>query len=89
LKLPECLKGKYSVDPLFKVILEEPSRYRNFEEKDGVLYMRRESHNLMCIPDIEINGRKVREVIITHAHSILAHLGARKTLQWLREQVWW
>lgn len=43
----------------------------------------------MCVPDIMVGNRKAREVVITHAHSILAHLGARKTLWYLRESVWW
>jgi hypothetical protein len=28
-------------------------------------------------------------VVIEHVHSILAHLGAQRTLHYLRENVWW
>ncbi|QRV93625.1 Transposon Tf2-1 polyprotein [Ceratobasidium sp. AG-Ba] len=51
--------------------------------------MRKGEDLLLCIPNVKIGERLAREVVITHAHSILAHLGARKTLQWLRTQVWW
>ena len=44
---------------------------------------------MLCIPDILINNRQIREVIISHAHSILVHLGAMKTIGYLREIVWW
>ncbi|KEP44864.1 putative Ty3/Gypsy polyprotein/retrotransposon, partial [Rhizoctonia solani 123E] len=67
----------------------EPEKCSNFEIKNKVLYMRKDGDLLMCIPDIKVGERKLREVISTHAHSILAQLGAKKTLQWLRTQVWW
>ncbi|EJC97404.1 ribonuclease H-like protein, partial [Fomitiporia mediterranea MF3/22] len=38
---------------------------------------------------ILIHNRNAREIVIEHAHSILAHLGLQKTLSYLREQVWW
>ena len=36
-----------------------------------------------------INGRNIHEIIISEAHSVLAHLGANKTLNYLRDHVWW
>ncbi|QRV77164.1 Pol polyprotein/retrotransposon [Ceratobasidium sp. AG-Ba] len=87
--LPDSLKDRYLEDPTLKHIATETSQYRNFELRDGTLYLRRDDVLLLCIPDVKIGNRSVREVIITHAHSILAHLGAKKTLAWLRTQVWW
>lgn len=31
----------------------------------------------------------MREIVLKHAHSLLAHLGAKKTLEYLRCEVWW
>ncbi|EJD36662.1 hypothetical protein AURDEDRAFT_36803, partial [Auricularia subglabra TFB-10046 SS5] len=44
---------------------------------------------LLCIPDISVKGKRLRPELIDQAHSILAHLGAHKTLLYLRQDVWW
>jgi hypothetical protein len=88
-ELPSSLVGKYAEDPFFKIVVEAPERYRNFELKEGALYLRHSDELLLCIPDIMIGERRACEVVTAHAHSILAHLGACKTLQWMRTQVWW
>ena len=31
----------------------------------------------------------MEEIIISEAHSLLAHLGASKTLSYLRDYIWW
>lgn len=36
-----------------------------------------------------VQGRNVHEIVIAEAHSLLAHLGASKTLAYLRDNVWW
>ncbi|QRV99116.1 Reverse transcriptase (RNA-dependent DNA polymerase) [Ceratobasidium sp. AG-Ba] len=88
-ELPNGLKGRYQEDESLAYIAKNPDQYRNFELKDDILYMRQDDDLLLCIPDIKVGERSVREIVITHAHSILAHLGTRKTLSWLRTQVWW
>lgn len=86
---PSCLKGRYSEDEFFKHVLEKPREFKNFEIKDGLVFLSREGGTALCIPRCSINGRSVREIIISHAHSILAHLGSQKTISYLRDQVWW
>ena len=36
-----------------------------------------------------LQGCSAREIIISEAHSMLAHLGAHKTLDYLQDHVWW
>jgi len=86
---PACLKGRYAEDNFFKSVLEKPREFKNFEVKDGLIFLRKDGGAVLCIPSCTINGRNVREVIISHAHSILAHLGSQKTISYLRDQVWW
>ncbi|KAF8836740.1 hypothetical protein BDN67DRAFT_864221, partial [Paxillus ammoniavirescens] len=45
--------------------------------------------NVLCIPSVLDKGRNVHELVLSQAHSILAHLGTWKTLEYLRTQVWW
>ncbi|KZT21631.1 hypothetical protein NEOLEDRAFT_1021658, partial [Neolentinus lepideus HHB14362 ss-1] len=89
LNLPDCLRDHYGDDPFFKTVITNPEHYRNFELVDGLLFLQDDSKRLLCIPDILIGSRKAREIIISHAHSILAHLGSRKTLYYLKDNVWW
>ena len=83
------LKGHYQDDPMFRSILDKPKDFRNFEVKDDLIYLKMNGHNLLCIPKTTINGRNVYEIIISEAHSMLAHLGASKTVNYLRDHVWW
>ncbi|KAG2052166.1 hypothetical protein BDR06DRAFT_837294, partial [Suillus hirtellus] len=73
----------------FKRILDSPKDFRNFYLEQGLIRLQLHDRRLLCIPDVKVSGRTVREVIISQAHSLLAHLGASKTLTYLREHVWW
>lgn len=87
--------GRYVQDPFFVKILEQPAAYKNFavEGEDGeeLIFMKSElsKPKLLCIPDIQVAGKRLREVIIDQGHSVLAHLGAHKTMLYLRQDVWW
>ena len=83
------LKGKFEEDSFFQSILKKPNEFRNFEVDDGLIYLKRQGSKVLCIPKIEILGRNAREIVIAEAHSMLAHLGASKTLDYLRDHVWW
>ncbi|THU77147.1 hypothetical protein K435DRAFT_703038 [Dendrothele bispora CBS 962.96] len=84
------IKNKYDQDPFYKKIVEAPKDFKNFEYTDGLVYQRlSDSTKVLCIPRILVNGRSSVEIVISEAHSLLAHLGPSKTLTYLREQVWW
>jgi len=83
------IKGRYQEDQFFKKILDDPKSFRNFSVENSVIYLKEREKTLLCVPKIVVNGRNVREIIISEAHSILAHLGSHKTLDYLRDHVWW
>ena len=83
------LRGKYELDPTFKAIIEKPKEFRNFEVAGQLVYLRKQETKVLCIPKVVIQGRNAREIVIAEAHSMLAHLGASKTLDYLRDHVWW
>ena len=89
LRLPSDLRGRYNEDTYFRKIIRAPSEFPHFEYVDGLLYKKDAGPYLLCIPDIFVGTRRVREVILRHAHSVLAHLGTKKTLGYLRTEVWW
>ena len=83
------IKGRYAEDSVFKLVMEHPKSFRNFEVKGDLIYIKIEGKELLCVPKILINGRSIYELIISEAHSILAHLGAIKTLHYIRDYMWW
>ncbi|RDB29688.1 Retrovirus-related Pol polyprotein from transposon opus [Hypsizygus marmoreus] len=87
--LLSVLRGSYAKDQFYKLILDRPRDYRNFQVFDGLIFVKLKDRNLLCVPKITVRGRSVREIIISEAHSLLAHLGSSKTLAYLRDHVWW
>ncbi|KAG2335789.1 hypothetical protein BDR05DRAFT_846632, partial [Suillus weaverae] len=83
------MRHQYSKDAMFRKILESPKDYRNFESKDGLINIKLKDRTALCIPDVKVGERHLIEVLIDQAHSLLAHLGADKTLSYLREHIWW
>jgi hypothetical protein len=83
------LRGKFELDPTFNSIIKRPNDFRNFEVDGQVVYLKHQDQRVLCIPKVEIQGRSAREIVISEAHSLLAHLGASKTLDYLRDHVWW
>ena len=83
------IRGRYKDDPFFRVLLEKPKEFRNFEHKEGLLYLKGNDRRVLCIPKVLVQGRSAREIVISKAHSMLAHLGESKTTDYLHDHVWW
>ncbi|SJL12635.1 uncharacterized protein ARMOST_16064 [Armillaria ostoyae] len=83
------LRDRYAGDTLFQKILAKPKDFRNFEHRNGLIFLKLEDRELLCIPDYVHKGRSIKEIVIDEGHSLLAHLGTRKTLAYLRDHVWW
>src|SRR3954470_6099190 len=85
----ECLKRKYLHDPFSKLLVEDLSRHKNFEVLNDLIFLKERGSWLVFIPDVTIDGRNLREIIISHAHSIPTHLGAWKVILYMSENCWW
>jgi len=89
-KLLSQIKGQYHKDPFYKKILDSLHSFKNFETPDsGYIHLKLADRKVLCIPNIQEGERHLQETIIDQAHSLLAHLGHKKTLTYLREYVWW
>lgn len=86
---PECIRNRYEEDKFFSPILANPEEFTNFAVRKGLVYFVSEGLETVAIPDVKVNGRNIREILIGQAHSILAHLGDEKTVTYMRNQVWW
>src|SRR6202789_439600 len=87
IKFPNCIRNRYVEDKFYERILANPEEFTNFEVKDGLIYFRSEGTMVVAVPDVQERGQRIQEVLISQAHSILAHLGSEKTVTYLRDQV--
>ena len=63
--------------------MEYPKHHKNFKVENRLVYLvTDEAHNL-CLPNVTHNRRRVWELIIDKAHSLLAHLRFKKTLTYV------
>ncbi len=81
--------GRYREDGYFRKVVNNIAGSPHFIYPDGLLYKIQDGSHLLCIPDVYVGTRRIWEIILRHSHSILAHLGFRKTLDYLRAKVWW
>ncbi len=88
----------YAKSNFFKKIVEAPQDYAGFDvtmqrygEKDVQLLYREERNGrqMLCVPDVLVRGRSVREIYLEHAHEVLGHPGRRMTHAWLANKVFW
>ena len=82
-------RGRYELDPTFRSIIAKPKDFRNFEIDEQLIYLKREGERVLCVPNVMIQGHSAHEIVISEAHSLLAHLGASKTLDYLQDHCWW
>lgn len=87
--VPELVCSKYSQDTFVSTILGNLKHHKNFHVVDRLIILEEGELERLCIPDVRVGECSLREIIISHAHSLLAHLGATKTLWLLRDNVWW
>ena len=60
--------------------MTNPDEFTNFIVRDGLVFFILEGMGRVVVPDVQVNNQKVREILISQAHSILAHLGDKKTV---------
>ncbi|KAJ3553076.1 hypothetical protein NP233_g12731 [Leucocoprinus birnbaumii] len=71
--------------------IDIPSAIRNQYQQDPLfrLLINIQGSERLCVLNITINDRSIRKILISEAHSLLAHLGAKRTSDYLRDQVRW
>ena len=69
--------------------MDKPEEYRKFQLDNGLVYLKDQKRKLLCILKIMMRGRNVCEIVLCDAHLLLAHLGANKTLDYIRDHLWW
>ncbi len=99
-ELPTELEGRFNLKQIVKrgqvndafctKILKNTTDHKQFQVERGLVeHSNSKGDWVLCIPNVLQGKRKLTQVIIDHAHSLLGHLGNDKTNQYLRRWVWW
>jgi hypothetical protein len=79
----ESIRDRYSEDRFFDEVLQDLKAYKNFEVNNGLIFLKTSGKCTLCIPNVTSGIWRVCKMLISHAHSILAHLGPAKTATYL------
>ena len=78
--LKKLCRNAYENDKTFQKIIKHPKDHKSFEVIDGIIYRKIDAeHKVICIPESDVQGRRLTELVIDQAHRIVRHLGARIT----------
>ena len=88
--LTKAVRHAYRKYKLYSKILEKPRVHALFSIKDNLIFTKNLlKQNVLCVPrEAFHNGRRVIEIIIDHAHTIIGHFGQFKTTQYIRRYFW-
>ena len=68
ISFPDCIQGRYDEDEFFKPILANPEEFTNFWVDSGLVFFRSEGVETVAIPNVQVNGQSVRELLIRQGH---------------------
>ena len=81
----KSIKRGYKNDKLFAKIIAKPKEYSTFKLKKCLLYSKNSSGDkILCIPRTLHGQRRLTEIIIDQAYTILGHFGTQKTSEYIR-----
>ncbi|RPD55519.1 hypothetical protein L226DRAFT_469740 [Lentinus tigrinus ALCF2SS1-7] len=85
----DATEGQYRDIPSDIEYRTRRSEFEHFQYIDRLMYKTEARTYQLCVPDVFVGSRRVWEILLQQAHSILAHLGSKKTLEYLCSEVWW
>ena len=88
--LEKLCRNAYQNDKTFRKIIKHPKDHKSFEVTNGVIYRKTNADNkVICIPELNVRGRRLMELVIDQAHRIVGHLGTHITKSYMQQFFWW
>ena len=88
--LKKLCPNAYENNTTFWNIIKHPKDHKSFEVTKGIIYHKTNAENkVICIPESDVWERKLTELVIDQAHSIVGHLGACITESYAQQFFWW
>ncbi len=80
----------YEEDRFLSHVFKSPECYNKFELSKGILWtINHQGERMICIPQGLVKGKSMQGSLVDACHRTLGHLGARKTLEYVRRWFWW
>ena len=91
LNLADTICKYYRKDPTFAKVLANPEAHPRFGIKDGLIWTKNQmKKDVVCLPwKAFLQGRRLVEVIINHAHTTIGHFGQLGTSCYICHYYWW
>ncbi len=84
------LKRGYEDDALCRKVVANPTHHERFRLQDGIVeHMNNRKQWVRVIPNAKYGRKRLTQVIIDHAHTLLGHLGTQRTTDYIRRWFWW
>jgi hypothetical protein len=81
----QVIQSQYGEDKFFAKICAHPADFATFQVRDELIWSRNSAGDeVLCLPHAQLGERNVRELAIDAAHRVLGHLGAQKTVDYVR-----
>ena len=88
--MTSVIKDGYKEDTVFKKVIENISQYPAYKIRKGILYLDNPvGQPVICVPNSTQGGRRILELIIDQAHTLIGHQGYRKVVDYVRKWFWW
>ena len=88
--LQAAITAGYQTDPVLSKVWDDPGHHATFQLRDNLMYTdNRGGEEVLCVPHTKAKGDTVIAMIIAQAHQMLGHLGAQRTMDYIRRWYWW
>ena len=86
----EAVRTGYKDDPILAKVVEMPKHHPMFSVDHGLIHARNSGgEKVLCVPQMHWKGNMMTAHIIDHAHKVLGHLGALRTVDYVHRWYWW
>ncbi len=90
LDLHNVLQKGYEHDAVCKKVLENPTHHERFRIREGLVeHLNNRGHWVLCVPECKHGRKRLAQIILEHAHTVMQHLGNKKTNEYVRRWFWW
>jgi hypothetical protein len=89
-ELIALVREAYKTDDFFSKILKNPESHSAFVVRDGLIHgTNLAQKEVLCVPELARGEQTLRLEILDAAHLVVGHLGAQKTMDYVRRWYWW
>lgn len=85
----DAVRKGYEKDSQVGKIFSDINEFPNYGLNNGLLYMHEHGRTYLCVLDTNIGEYNLQTLLVSHAHSLLAHLGNHKTYAYTLLHMWW